>query len=205
MWVFKKKIILNMHLNGWNKVRSIRSFFFFFSKRFEGKISVKYRTRSVEESWRNFVPRIPPANSNSERYREDINKKGSRIRMHRLSGRNSGRNWGRYLNDGEGRFSKEGGKPRQRRSSKAAALLRVIGSLAPISAELYSVVVVWEGGRVRRRAPWRPASLHPMVQSIYTWYIGWPAWRINPTPSSKVVFLRHFVIRVLNTNTTKLY
>lgn len=80
------------------------------------------------------------------------------------------------MNEGEGRrFSKkEGGKPRQRRSSKAAALLRVIGSLAPISAELYSVVVVWgggrgrEGGRVRRRAPWRPASLHPMVQSIYT-------------------------------------
>ena len=32
--------------------------------------------------------------------------------------------------------------------SKAAALLRVIGSLAPISAELYSVVVVWRGGRL---------------------------------------------------------
>ena len=55
---------------------------------------------------------------------------------------NSDHNWGHYLND-EGSWRNE--ENRDSRSSKAAALLRVIGSLAPISVELYSAVVVWRG------------------------------------------------------------
>lgn len=99
----------------------------------------------------------------------------------------------------EGSKEEKEGKRDSFRSSKAAALLRVIGSLAPISAELYSVVVVWREGRLEgeRRGARRLFTLWSN-RYMYTWYIGWSVWRINPILSSKLVFLCYFVIRVLN-------
>jgi len=51
-------------------------------------------------------------------------------------------------------------------SSKAAVLLRVIGSLASISAKLYSVVVVWGG--ITRRAPRRLFFCHIIPSPLWS-------------------------------------
>ena len=152
------------------------------------KTSVKYRARSVEESraLKKFRGSIP--DSNGKHYWE-INKKES-IRMHRLNAEQWGHDWGRYSNDDEDSwrnrrkprylpFSVEGGGPITRNWFISSHIGRAIFGRCCL-----------EGREVRRRAPWRPASLHPVVQSIYlyTWYTGWPAWRINP------IFERCFLV-----------